>query len=125
MDGQDADSGEPYFRVRVREIRGTVVAGVFGEIDLATVGELRDGLREAVETAGRPGHVVVDLRGTEFIEVIGLKALFEESERLRLRGGELCMVISGAGQVSRALEMTGLDEAFVLYEDLALVTGSG
>lgn len=125
MDGQEAECGAPYLRVRVREVRGAAVVGVFGEIDLATIGELWDGLYEAAEISGGSGRVVVDLRGAEFIEVMGLKALFAESERLWLRGGELCLVLSETGQVPRALEMAGLDGMFVFYEDLALATGSG
>ena len=125
MDGHRAECGAPSIRVIVREVRGAAVVGVFGEVDLATVDELRAGLYEAAELAEASRRVVVDLRGTEFIEVMGLKALLAESERLRLGGGELCLVLSESGQVSRIVETIGFDEDFIIYEDLALATRSG
>lgn len=125
MAAKEVGCETPPFCVKIREVRGVAVAGVFGEIDLATIERLRDGLHEAARLTDESGRVVADLRGVEFIEVMGLKTLFEEAERLLSRGGELCLVLSQTGQVSHVIELAELKEAFVLYEDLALATGSG
>lgn len=113
------------FRVVSREVCGVAVASVFGEVDLHTVFRLRDRLREVAKRAGSTGRVVVDLTEARFMESEGLKVLLDESERLRLGGGELSLVLSGAGQVARLFETTRLEEEFVIYEDLALATDSG
>ena len=92
-----------------------VVVAPVGEIDAATVRALDAELRR-VESYGL-GAVVVDLRGVEFIGSSGLTALWSAQERARSRGRRLALARCG-WQVTRVLEITGLDRHFEIVTDL-------
>lgn len=62
------------FSIRVAEERGWTVAGVSGEIDMATAPEL-----EALTEAGSNG-LALDLSGVRFIDSSGLRALLRIQE---------------------------------------------
>ena len=92
-----------------------VVVAPVGEIGAATVRALDAELRR-VESYGL-GAVVVDLRGVEFIGSSGLTALWSAQERARSRGWRLALARCG-WQVTRVLEITGLDRHFEIVTDL-------
>jgi anti-anti-sigma factor len=58
--------------VRTEVADGVATVIVRGEIDLATVADLREGLDKAV--AARPGRLVVDLGAATFIDCLGIGA---------------------------------------------------
>ena len=82
----------------------TVIAE--GELDMASLGELRDAAKEAQEGVDR---LVLDLRRLTFIDSAGLGVLFElrgDAER----AGVGFVVEATEGPVRSALETTGLGD---------------
>ena len=86
---------------------GVVVLRVVGEIDLATVGRLRDRLHTQVPGAYRV--VIVDCTGVSFLAATGIGLLIEIADRARAEGMALWLVANGR-VVLRALEVTGADK---------------
>jgi anti-sigma B factor antagonist len=86
--------------------QGVAVIGCEGRLTMTTAARLRDALAEVVP--GRATRVVVDLKGTTFIDSSGLGALVSGLKSARLAGGDLR--IAGAGeQVLTVLSLTNLD----------------
>lgn len=67
---------------------------VSGEVDLATALLLADALRCA---EGRPGGMIVDLSGVEFLDCRGVELLLGTARRVRARGGRFRL--DGVSQV--------------------------
>lgn len=96
-----------------RESLGSVEAvGVSGELDQATVPELRSALDGALEQAD--AAVFIDLSDCEFIDSTGLSLLVEAQRRCaeRDRGFAVCCA---RPEVARLLELTGIDSAIRLF----------
>ena len=95
---------KPFLRVlEFRDFESGAGFAVEGEIDLATVDELRravDGIWH------RAGAVTIDLRRVSFIDCVGLRALLELSGDGNERA---CRVefIQGPPPVARVFELTG------------------
>jgi len=85
-----------------------------GELDIASTQGLEDEL-VAIE-ANSPGTLVLDLRGVEFIDSTGLRALIAADERARSQGRRLA-VVSGPNAVERLLEVTQLDQRLEVVDD--------
>jgi anti-sigma B factor antagonist len=86
---------------------------VIGELDQGTAPELRTVLDEAMDEAG--SGVLVDLSDCGFIDSTGLSLLVEAMRRLTeedRRFGVCC----ADRDVSRLLELTGIDQAVNLFE---------
>lgn len=99
----------------VCERRGdAAVLVVQGELDLSTVGVLRDFLRS--EKAQAP-TVVLDLRQLQFIDSSGLSLLVSEQRRARENGFRFAIAVGGAPAVQRLFELTGLQGTLTLVED--------
>jgi anti-sigma B factor antagonist len=95
--------------VELRPERSRVVLAVTGELDVATVGDVKaelDGLR-----ATGWEDIVVDLRGVSFIDSCGLGLLISANERARAEGWRLWL-LDGAPAIDRMLEVTGLTDRF-------------
>lgn len=87
---------------------GVRVLQVAGEVDLSTLGLLREHLEEQV-TAGRRG-VVLDLTGVSFFAACGAALLAETADRASALGVAL-LLVTDARPVLRVLELTGLNGA--------------
>jgi len=98
------DAVERYvpFALEVQCDRERVIVAPHGEIDIATVGEVRAALDE-VECVGFQ-QVVLDLRGVTFIDSTGLKLILAELGK----DGIDFAVIRGPRAVQRLFEVTGL-----------------
>jgi len=96
----------PELEIRLEEVGPRVTLAVSGEIDLATVGALRDALERAL---GLSNDVWVDLSDVEFMGSMGLTALVTSHHALNRRRGTLT-VVCPRGPVLRALEVSGLDD---------------
>ena len=93
------------FDVAVHRDDSTVVVAPAGEIDLATVGLVRD----AVDAHWQPGdEMVLDLRGVEFLDTSGLRYTLELNERAA-RDGFSLKVVRGPRAVQRVFEVAGID----------------
>lgn len=91
---------------------GRVIVHVHGSLDGDTAHELRERLIDMIDGQGNL-QVVVDVRATTFIDSAGFRVLVDALNRIRRRGGEL--VVSGPTRtVTRAFEVAGLDEVFVM-----------
>src|SRR4051812_2729496 len=88
----------PDFVVTQRAIPAGVVVAPTGEIDLATVDELRAAVELARATAGL---VILDLRGVTFIDSAGIRLVVEAA-----REGEL-LVVRGGPEVTRVFDLVG------------------
>lgn len=82
---------------------------VFGELDVASVGALREELR--LTMAAGSGPVVLDLAAVTFVDAAGLGALVWFAYEMRARGRRAS--VHGAGPMaSRLLEMTHVGRLF-------------
>lgn len=99
-------SGEQ-LRVGVRNQAGAVLVQVDGELDLASAPLLESHIDSAEVAAAET--VVLDLRGVQFIDSTGLRAIFGAHSRARERGQEFA-ITRGPEQVQRLLSITRMGE---------------
>ncbi|MBI3726481.1 STAS domain-containing protein [bacterium] len=92
-----------------------LVYKVAGEIDLDTVGILRDHL-ESVERRGQ-ANLVLDLQDTKYINSSALAVLVKFSETFRERGGGIALARVGS-RVKLVFEMLGLLVFFRFYDSV-------
>ena len=84
-----------------------VVLRLDGELDLASVPTLEHAVEDV--TLEHAAEIVFDLRGLEFIDSTGLRAILLQEERSTERGQAFALV-RGPEQVQRLMNMTHLDE---------------
>jgi anti-sigma B factor antagonist len=96
-----------------------VIIAVAGEIDIATVAELRERLFELAE--GNQS-VIVDLSQVSFVDSIGLGALVGAAKRAAAHGGTL-HVVGARPPVRQLFRVTGLDGQVLLARSLDEVIG--
>jgi anti-sigma B factor antagonist len=87
-----------------------------GELDIATAPRLEEEVRR-LEAEGR-GLIVLDLRGLEFMDSSGLRALLAADTRARERGARIVLV-RGDDRIQRVLRITRLDERLEIVDDAA------
>jgi anti-sigma B factor antagonist len=104
------------FELEVTEESGSqsIVVNVEGELDVATAPQLRELLRDLAHRSARE-EVVVDLIGTEFMDLSGLEALAAAQEHLSARDKRL-VVCSPTRRVSRVLGITGFDRILTVTD---------
>ncbi len=98
---------------------------VGGEVDLYTAPQMRDGLLGALDDGAR--RLLVDMSRVEFCDSTGISVLLSAMKRARDKGGDLELVAPRPA-VTKVLEVTGLDEVFVVHADpeaLPVVAGTG
>jgi anti-sigma B factor antagonist len=89
------------------EETGVRVLAVHGELDLQTVGELRDRFPERFSVTS---PAVIDLSGCQFIDSTGLSVLVVACRRAESDGHPAVVVVAPPGsQVRKVLRLTGLD----------------
>ncbi|HEV2943835.1 MAG TPA: STAS domain-containing protein [Solirubrobacteraceae bacterium] len=84
-----------------------VVLRLDGELDLASVPLLESEVENA--TLDNPATVVLDLRGLEFIDSTGLRAILSLDKRCA-DSGQTFALVRGSQQVQRLMNMTRVDE---------------
>jgi anti-sigma B factor antagonist len=87
---------------------------LFGELDIATAGQVDAALVDAERDA--PAHIVLDLRGLTFLDSTGLRSLLGADMRAREEGRRLTL-IQGPGAVRRVFEITGLEGRLEILDD--------
>ena len=92
------------------------IVTVGGEVDLETASQLGDHALEALRDVSP--HVVLDLAQVTFMDSTGLKVLLSIQRRTDLAAGSFA-VVGATRTVRRILELTGLDQTFLLYDSLA------
>jgi anti-sigma B factor antagonist len=103
--------------IRARREPGYVVVTVAGEVDIATVAQLRERLA-ALAVGGVP--LVADLDQVSFIDATGLGALAGAAREATEHGTSL-HVVCARPQTRRLFRVTGLDRQIPLAHDLAEV----
>jgi anti-anti-sigma factor len=88
----------------VERADGEVTVALAGEADLATIGQFRDALFDAV--AERPARVVVDLGGLIFIDSMSISAMIA-ARRAALAHGTEFVVTHPRGQVLKVFKVAG------------------
>jgi anti-sigma B factor antagonist len=92
-----------------------------GELDIATAPQLEDEVRR-LEAEGC-GLIVIDLRGLEFMDSSGLRALLAADTRSRERGARV-VIVRGDERIQRVLRITRLDERLEIVDDAASLAGA-
>jgi anti-anti-sigma factor len=85
---------------------GTPVVRAQGEVDLATVDDLRSAARDAVRA--KPEAVIFDLRQVTYIDSSGLGILVATRKQLG-NAPDSVVVITSQPAVLQSLQITGLD----------------
>ena len=106
-------AAEGNLSIDVRREGERVVLRVDGELDLAGVPQLESEAESASQaenaTLDTPKEIVLDLRGLEFIDSTGLRAILALDKRAAERGQTFALV-RGPEQVQRLMNMTRVDE---------------
>lgn len=95
--------------------RGCTVLEVHGDLDMATVPQLRDGLQRLVDAGDR--QVVVDMAGVGFMDSSGLGTLVVMFRSLRDVGGRLCLAAVRPA-VHSILRITSVDRVIDVYDNV-------
>jgi anti-anti-sigma factor len=102
--------------VEARRNRRTALVALRGELDLLTVSKVAEVLDGLELRADALRHVVLDLRGLTFMDVLGLKELIKQNEYARSNRHNLA-VVRGTAAIQRVLELTRVEEMLVLVDD--------
>jgi len=102
--------------VEARRHRRTALVALRGELDLLTVSKVAEVLDGLELRADGLRHVVLDLRGLTFLDVLGLKELIRQNEYARSNRHNLA-VVRGTAAIQRVLELTRVEAMLVLVDD--------
>jgi anti-sigma B factor antagonist len=97
----------PSFDITVREAGRAVVVAARGELDLLSGPELVRAVAEALD--GKP-ELRIDLGGLTFIDVAGVRAVWQAVQRAQAVASEV-RVSLGPAPVRRVFELCGVREA--------------
>ena len=111
-----ADAPADYLDVEAHTHRRTALVALRGELDLVTVSKVAQVIDELEPQAQGVRHIVLDLRGLTFIDVLGLHELLKQNEFARSNRHNLA-VVRGTDQIQRVLKLTGVEEMLVLVDD--------
>ncbi|MDX6482054.1 MAG: anti-sigma factor antagonist [Gaiellaceae bacterium] len=100
---------------------GATIVALAGELDLYNAEDVRAALLECC--AEEPSVLVVDLENVTFIDSTALGVLIEARSRLADREG---FRLAAPGlETRRALEVSGLDRHFSVFDTVADAVGNG
>jgi anti-anti-sigma factor len=119
----DEQSPAPHFAVSERELPGSLVLTLFGELDhdsAAWLGRLVE--RRVGSLPGR--RLLLDCSRLRFCDSSGLNALLRARHAAETAGAGLALIGVGA-QVARVLEVTGAAAVFRKYSSLDEAVASG
>jgi anti-anti-sigma factor len=101
--------------VRLRTNRRTALIELFGELDLATIGQVADTFNHLAIDPDGFSHVVLDLRGLTFMDAAGIHELVRQNNHANQYQRNLA-VVRGNAFISRLMALTGVDALLVLVE---------
>ena len=96
-----------------REVDGTTVVAVGGEIDVYTAPKLRDRITDLV--AEGVYDIVIDLEAVEFLDSTGLGVLVGGLKKVRPHEGSLRLVCTQE-RLLKIFKITGLGKVFSIHE---------
>jgi anti-anti-sigma factor len=100
--------------VTFRKVPPVVVAGLSGELDMASAPALEEALAEARRDG--MGQLVLDLRELRFIDSSGLRAVIAAAREARRSGHDLAL-IRGPDQVQQVFDITGVGRRMTIVSD--------
>jgi len=86
---------------------------IVGEIDASTAPIVAEALAVVPDGGRRSGRIVIETSGVSFIDSSGLRVLIELSERATALGAKVVLA-APSRSMARLIELTGLDDLFVL-----------
>jgi anti-anti-sigma factor len=105
----------PPFQIEQTEAEGRTVLTLRGELDLASAPELEAATLPVVRDGG---HVVIDLRGLQFIDSSGVRVLVAGHAAARRSGGGVTVVRAAADSpVDRVIAIAGIDDALDMVDE--------
>ena len=102
--------------VDVRTHRRTALVALRGELDIVTVSKVAEVIDGLEPEADGVRHIVLDLRGLTFMDVLGLNELIRQHEYARTNRHNLA-VVRGTDAIHRVLKLTGVERQLVLVDD--------
>jgi anti-sigma B factor antagonist len=111
----EEESPVQHLQLTTRQIDGHTVVGLKGELDIATVDDLREDLRKAREMYGV--HLILDLAELEFMDSQGLSVIVSCHKTVTAAGGSLALV-APRPIVRRTLEITGLSGRLHVFDSI-------
>ena len=102
-------------KVTANTVGGELRLAVEGELEIGTVGVLRDAVVEALDAGER--RLVVDLAPTTFVDSTGLGGLLEVSRDVALRDGTLAVLAPHGHEARLLIELSGTGGALGLRPD--------
>jgi anti-anti-sigma factor len=105
------DSYKQFAVVREVEPR-SVVLHVFGDVDLSTVGELREAIQEIAVDGD---SVLINLSKCRYFDSSGLAALIQAR---KLMGVRLTILVDPKSQIFRVMSIVGFDKLFHVVTEL-------
>jgi anti-sigma B factor antagonist len=106
--------------IEVRHERDHAIVVAAGEIDIATVAQLRERLFELADTGQ---SIVIDLSQVSFVDSAGLGALVGAAKRAAAHGATL-HVVGARPQIRQLFRVTGLEGRVPLARTLDEALGS-
>jgi anti-anti-sigma factor len=102
--------------VEARTHGRTALVALRGELDLVTVSKVAEVIEGLEPNADGVRHLVLDLRGLTFMDVLGLRELLKQNEFARRNRHNLA-VVRGTAPIERLLKLTGVEHDLVLVDD--------
>jgi anti-anti-sigma factor len=102
--------------VETHKHRRTALVALRGELDIVTVSKVAEVIDGLEPQADGVRHIVLDLRGLTFMDVLGLNELMKQNEFARSNRHNLA-VVRGTDEIQRVLKLTGVEELLVLVDD--------
>lgn len=112
------------FSASTRAVSGAAVLEVSGEVDMATEEDFGRAIRDAINAAGNPGIVVLDLRGVEFMAACGVRTVSEATRGFCENGGKVKAAVK-PGEVAEILDLMGAGRYLETYPDAASAVKGG
>jgi anti-sigma B factor antagonist len=107
------------FNVVSRREGSALVVAPEGELDMATVGDLRAELEGDLDGVST---LVLDLRGLGFLDTSGLQLVFEQQKRAE-DGDYSLVLVRGPHNVQRLFDIAGMNDRLTFVEEVPDVEG--
>lgn len=90
------------------------ILSVTGEIDIYSVGLLKNGLGRLLDDAACR-NLVIDMAKVSYMDSSGIGLLIMSQKKMQTKGGKL-KIVNVKGEVYRVLKLSGLDRFFTIAD---------
>lgn len=99
----------------LREIDGTKILDVTGEIDVYTAPQFKEAVNSII-AAGQK-HLIIDMGDVTYMDSSGFGTLLSATRRLRPQGGTINLVRCNTA-IDRILRITRLNTVFAMFDSV-------